>query len=172
MLVAQLCPTICDPLDYSPLRSSVHGILQARMLQWLVIPFSRGSFWPSDQAWGLLHCGQILYLLSHLGSNGLLMLFKNMCLKISKYLILISNMGNIDRPHLNQRSLASSEIFKSMKGIKTKMFGNHWASCSPGSKREPENFSDLPKVMTILWESQVPEQILWFLVQCFFHYKM
>lgn len=85
-------------------------------------------------------------------------------------------MGNIDRPHLNQRSLASSAIFKSMKGIKTEMFGNRWSKLKPLAhqvvKREPENFSDLPKVMTILWERQDPEQILWFLVQCFFHYKM
>ena len=39
----QLCPTVCDPMDCSPLGSSVHGILQARMLEWVVISFSRGS---------------------------------------------------------------------------------------------------------------------------------
>ena len=36
--------TICDPMYYSPQGSSVHGILQARILQWVAIPFSRGSF--------------------------------------------------------------------------------------------------------------------------------
>ena len=40
----QLYPTLCDPVDYSPPGSSVHGILQARILQWVAIPFSRGSF--------------------------------------------------------------------------------------------------------------------------------
>ena len=36
--VAQLCPTLCDPMDYR-----VHGILQARILEWVAFPFSRGS---------------------------------------------------------------------------------------------------------------------------------
>ena len=39
--VAQLCPTLCDPMDSSPLGSSVHGSLQARMLEWVAIPFPR-----------------------------------------------------------------------------------------------------------------------------------
>ena len=49
VLVAQSCPTLCDPLDCSPPGSSVHGILQARILEWVVISFSRGSFQPRDQ---------------------------------------------------------------------------------------------------------------------------
>ena len=43
VLVAQSCPTLCDFMDYSPPGSSVHGILQARILEWVAIPFSRGS---------------------------------------------------------------------------------------------------------------------------------
>ena len=43
MKVAQLCPTLCDPMDCSPTESSVRGILQARILEWIAIPFSRGS---------------------------------------------------------------------------------------------------------------------------------
>ena len=39
----QLCPTLCDLMDYSPPASSVHGILQARILEWVAISFSRGS---------------------------------------------------------------------------------------------------------------------------------
>ena len=38
--VAQLCPTLCDPIDSSPLGSSVPGILQARILEWVAIFFS------------------------------------------------------------------------------------------------------------------------------------
>ena len=38
--VAQSCPTLCDPMDYSPPGSSVHGILQARVLEWGAIAFS------------------------------------------------------------------------------------------------------------------------------------
>ena len=37
----QLCPTLCDPMDYSPSGSSVHGILQARILEWIAMPSSR-----------------------------------------------------------------------------------------------------------------------------------
>ena len=40
MLVAQLCPTLCDSKNYSPPSSSVHGILQARILEWIAILFS------------------------------------------------------------------------------------------------------------------------------------
>ena len=45
----QLCPTLCDPMDCSPPGSSVHGILQARLLQWVALPSSRGSSQPKDQ---------------------------------------------------------------------------------------------------------------------------
>ena len=41
--VLQSCLTLCNPMDYSPPDSSVHGILQARILEWVAIPFSRGS---------------------------------------------------------------------------------------------------------------------------------
>ena len=44
-LVAKLCPTLCDPLKYSPSCSSVHGISQARILEWVSISSSRGSSW-------------------------------------------------------------------------------------------------------------------------------
>ena len=55
-------------MDWSPSGSSVHGTLQARILQWVAIPFSRGSSWPRDRTWGLLHCRQILYHLNPQGS--------------------------------------------------------------------------------------------------------
>ena len=42
--VAQLCPTLCIPMDCSPAGSIFHGVLQARILEWVVIPFSRRSF--------------------------------------------------------------------------------------------------------------------------------
>ena len=45
-LVAQSCPTLCDPVDCSPPGFSAHGILQARILEWVAISFSRGSSWP------------------------------------------------------------------------------------------------------------------------------
>ena len=44
----QSCPTLCDPVDCSPPGSSVHGILQARILEWVTMPFSRGPSRPGD----------------------------------------------------------------------------------------------------------------------------
>ena len=50
MKVSQSCPTLWEPVDCSPPGSSVHGILQA-ILEWVAIPFSRGSSWPRDWTW-------------------------------------------------------------------------------------------------------------------------
>ena len=43
------CLTLCDPMDYNPPGSSIHAILQARVLEWVAISFSEGSSWPRDQ---------------------------------------------------------------------------------------------------------------------------
>ena len=74
MKVAQSCPTLCNPMDCSPAGSSVHGILQARILEWVAFPFSKGIF--LTQGWnpGLPSRRQILYCLSHQGSSMLLLL--------------------------------------------------------------------------------------------------
>ena len=47
-LLLYSCLTLCDPTDCSPSGSSVHGILQARTLEWAAISFSKGSSWPRD----------------------------------------------------------------------------------------------------------------------------
>ena len=52
--VAQSCPTLWDPMDYSLPGSSVHGILQARVLEWVAISFSRRSSRPRD--WTQVSC--------------------------------------------------------------------------------------------------------------------
>ena len=48
VLVTQSCLTVCNPVDCSPPGSSVHEILQAWILEWVAMPFSRGSSWPKD----------------------------------------------------------------------------------------------------------------------------
>ena len=58
--VAQSCLTLCDPID-----CIVHGILQARILEWVAFPFSRGIFPTQGSNPGLPHCNRILYQLSH-----------------------------------------------------------------------------------------------------------
>ena len=54
MLVTQLCSTLWHPMVCSPPGFSVHGILQARILEWVAIPFFRGLSWPRD--WILVSC--------------------------------------------------------------------------------------------------------------------
>ena len=49
--VARSPPTVCDPMDHSLPDSSVHGIFQARILEWVAVSFSRGSSRPRDQTW-------------------------------------------------------------------------------------------------------------------------
>ena len=61
MLVTQSCLTLCNPMDCSLPGFSVHGILQARMLEWVAMPFSRGIFLIQGLNPGLWHCRQILY---------------------------------------------------------------------------------------------------------------
>ena len=64
VLVAQSCPTLCDPMEYSPPASSVHGILQVRILKWVAI-YLQGIFLTQGSNVTLLHCRQILYHLNH-----------------------------------------------------------------------------------------------------------
>ena len=66
-LVTKLCLTLCNPMDYSPLGSSVHDILQARILEWVAISFSKGSCWPRDRIHIACIAGRFLPL-CHQGS--------------------------------------------------------------------------------------------------------
>ena len=59
VLVTQLCPTLCDPMNCSPPGFSVHGILQARILEWIAIPFSRGSSRARDRT--LVSCTAAIF---------------------------------------------------------------------------------------------------------------
>ena len=70
----QLCPTLYGPINCSPPGSSVHGVLQAKIIEWVAMPFSRGSFWPRD--WTHISyisfiSRKVLYHYHHLGSPSL-----------------------------------------------------------------------------------------------------
>ena len=65
--VTQSCLTLCNPMDYTVL-----GILQARILEWVAFPFSRGIMTTQGSSPGLPHCRWILYQLSHKGSPRIL----------------------------------------------------------------------------------------------------
>ena len=83
VLVAQSCPTLCDPMNCSPPGFSVHGILQARItLERVAIPFSKGSSQPMNS--GLLHCRHILYHLNHQGRGEKSQIFMPSCGKCMK----------------------------------------------------------------------------------------
>ena len=67
-LCAQSCPTLCNPMDCSPPGSSIYGIFQVRLLEWVAISFSRGIFLTQGSnpcLLCLLHCRWILYSLSN-----------------------------------------------------------------------------------------------------------
>ena len=67
MNVAPSCLTLCDPMD-----CVVHGILQARILEWVAFPLFQGIFPTQESNPGLPHCRWILYQLSHKGSPRIL----------------------------------------------------------------------------------------------------
>ena len=60
VLITQLCPSLCDPMDCSSLGSSVHGILQTGMLEWVSIPFSSRSSQPRNQTQVFCIAGRLL----------------------------------------------------------------------------------------------------------------
>ena len=68
-LVTKLSLTLCDPTNCSPLGSFVHGILQARIREWVAISFSRGIFPTQGSNPGLPHCQWTFCQLSHQRSH-------------------------------------------------------------------------------------------------------
>ena len=76
VIVALSCLTLCNPTDCSLPGSLVHGILQARILEWIVNSLLQRIFPTQRSNLGLLHCRQILYRLGHQGSPNYL--YKNL----------------------------------------------------------------------------------------------
>ena len=72
MPVTQSCPNLCKPMNCSSPGSSVYGVLQAGILEWVAIPISREIFPTQGLNLDLLHCRWILYQLSHQGSPRIL----------------------------------------------------------------------------------------------------
>ena len=61
-IVSQSCLTLCNPMDCSSPRSSVHGILQARILEQVAIPFSRACSWPRNWTWISFNAGRFFII--------------------------------------------------------------------------------------------------------------
>ena len=89
--VAQLCPSLCHPMDCSLPGSSVHGIFQATILEWAAISFSRGSSQPRDQTQVSRSVGRCFYHLSHQGSQKKNYTFSNFKLFMLLFLIELSS---------------------------------------------------------------------------------
>ena len=62
MLIAQLCQTLCDPMDYNLPGSSIHGILQVRIIEWVAHSLLQGIFPTHGLNLGLLHCSEGRFL--------------------------------------------------------------------------------------------------------------
>ena len=80
VLVAQLCPTLCDAMDCNLPRSSVHAISQARILEWAATPFSRGASWPRESGFPELQVDSLPFELPGKpkdGSNSNVSMIKN-----------------------------------------------------------------------------------------------
>ena len=94
-LAAQSYLTFGDPMDCSPPGSSIHWIIQARILVWVAVPFSREIFLTQRLNPGLQHCRQILYCQSHQGSSSFSMkfIFKILSLLIEKKLTVTRGKG-------------------------------------------------------------------------------
>ena len=67
--VTQSCPPLCDPMVCSLPGSHVHGIFQARVLDWIAISFPRGSSRPRDRSWVSCIANRCFYCLSHQRSH-------------------------------------------------------------------------------------------------------
>ena len=92
--VAQSCPTLCDPVECSPPGSSVHGILQARILEWVAIPFSRKSARPRD--W---NCVSLRLLHGQVGSLPLVLPGKTAFpIKHRKSRVTVTRTTQLERP--------------------------------------------------------------------------
>ena len=98
----QSCLTLCDPMDCRPPGSSVYGILQARILEWVVISSSRGSSRPRDQTLHHLHWQADSLPLGHLGSSGDPQVHSNMESTGPNYKQMNGQMGEKKRDKLGR----------------------------------------------------------------------
>ena len=117
-LVAQWCLTFCNPRGASQAPLSM-GILQARVLEWVAIPFSKGSFPTKGSNPGLPHRRQILYRLSHQGSlrtSGLYVINLGESVQIR-------GLHTENRTELQGRGVRSTQVGKGLRKLKLPLLG-------------------------------------------------
>ena len=104
--VTQSCPTLCDPMDCSLLGSSVHGIFQERVPEWVAISFSRVSSGSRDWTQVSHIVSKMLYHLSHQGS-----LYFQIYLQINTINMIASNNTPMTLSNLQSRHYARYDNF-------------------------------------------------------------
>ena len=112
----QSCLTVCNPMNHSLPGSSVHGILQSRILEWVAMPFSRGSSGPRDWIQVSHIAGRFFYGLSYPGSPSSFLNFLVLCL-IFSFLLTgpqspISQEEKLDSP-IYSSLLSANQLFSS-----------------------------------------------------------
>ena len=96
-VAAESCLTLCNPMEYSPSGSSVHGILQARILEWVAVPFSKGSSQLRD--WSQFSCIAGSDKIMSIGWCWCYQMIQN--IYFSKFL-LKKNYGNVKKKNTSQ----------------------------------------------------------------------
>ena len=109
-----------NPMDCSPPGSSVHGILQGRILKWVAIPFSRGSSWPRDQTYVSCTGRQILYLYSGLRVSAVQ--------PLSRIRLFVTQWTIAQQAFL---SITNSRRLLKLMSIQSVMPSNHLILCHP-----------------------------------------
>ena len=117
VLVTQSCPTPWDPMDWSPPGSSVHGIFQARIREWVAISFSRGSFWTKDQTHISWNVRQILY---HWATRKAKILLKTHVCMLFHLILTLSHQGFCELFH----RIAVTETPSQTSSVQ-----GHWGFC-------------------------------------------
>ena len=145
---AQLCPTLCDPMDCSPPGSSVHGISQARILEWVAIFYSRESSWPRD--WTCISCigRQILY---HCATWGSLQLSSVQSLSHVRLLV---TLWTLDRQAPLSVELSRQEYWSGLPFPSPRDLPN--PGIEPTSPLSPALVSEF-FYHWVTWEAQLPD---------------
>ena len=112
----QSCQTLCNPVDCSIPGSFVHGVLQARILEWVAMPSSRESSWPRDRTCvlQLLYCRQILYCLATRKAPSYRYIFLRRPAQGLIYITHSSWQAHILGSHISQRTAINLSLFFSL----------------------------------------------------------
>ena len=157
VLVAESCPTLWDPMDCSPPGSSVHGILQARIPEWVAIPFSRRSSQPRDLSQVSRIAGRFFTLWATNGHNLTLWAFLQLMVPSSLSFSFLIWLHGTTKPPKKQSGLPS-DYQLGEPSFRRSVLGILWNMTQLHSPPNPDfSFSRLAqKTVTCLASSSFP----------------